>query len=76
MNLDDALDAMVGDSYAHSDRLVVGLTKDQITKRFGYLRPACSSSFPPGSEAFSLRRSIWMVTFKDGIAVKLNLCKG
>ena len=74
MNLDDAVNAMAHDSYP--ERMVVGLTKDQIVERFGYLRPAWGGYVPPGSEAFSLRRSIWVVILTDGIAVKLYLCKG
>jgi len=76
INLDDAVDAMAHDSHAHTRLLVLGLTKEQITRRFGYIRPACSSFVPSGSETFSLRHSIWVVTLKDGIAVDLRLCKG
>jgi len=65
--------------------LVSGLTKEQLTKKFGYLRDADSGvggciSYAMlrygGNEGFGLRNSIWVVALKDGKVVALVICKG
>jgi len=91
MNLDNALESMVGDR--HSERLVVGLTKEQLKSRFRTTRTyeevgpyyqkcdtpnglGVRSVQPPGREVVFLRDSQYMVVLQNDRAVDLVLCKG
>ena len=91
MNLDHALETMVGDS--HPERLVVGLTKEQLKDRFRMIRTyeevgpyyqKCDTPLgsgvravqPSGREVVFLRDSSYMVVLQNGLATNLILCKG
>jgi hypothetical protein len=83
MDLDAVFRGMTSDSSRFD--LVSGLTKEQLTKKFGYLRDGNSGvgeciSYAMlrygATEAFGLRNSIWIVALKDGKAVELFMCKG
>jgi len=84
MDLDQATSTMIGD--VHPERLVVGKTKDQLIKKFGYATPIdqapqyvkyCFFNSPYyGKQVFMLRHSNWMVLMKDGRAEQLLLVKG
>jgi hypothetical protein len=65
--------------------LVIGLTRDQLVKRFSFVRTKsevrpylidyCAASRPSADVLF-LNDSDWMVVMKDGKASDLVLCKG
>jgi hypothetical protein len=83
MSLDAVFRGMTSDSSRFD--LVSGLTKEQLTRKFGYLRGGDSAvggciSYAvlryKGTEGFGLRDSIWVVALKDGKAVGLLICKG
>lgn len=79
MNLDNAVDAMTHDG--HPERLVIGLSEEQIRKKFGYIRteseaPDVRGCYPLPGDLVYLRRSRWVVVLKQGRAVDLVLCKG
>ena len=83
-DLDSVMDTMVGD--ANRSSLVVGLTRENLVKRFGYLvevkdaspylRSCYEGSDWHGREVAFLRKSSWMVVFDRGRAVELVLIKG
>jgi hypothetical protein len=85
MNLDHALDAMTHDRFP--ERLVYGLSKQQLRDRFGYILPpdedwrGCyawgnPASLGGGKDTVSLRDSRWMVLLDHDKAVDLRICKG
>jgi hypothetical protein len=85
MDLDAVFRGMTSDSSRFE--LVSGLTKEQLTRKFGSLRDrnawpgvgSCGSNAmirSGATEAFGLRTSIWVVALKDGKAVALVICKG
>jgi hypothetical protein len=84
MNLDHALDAMTHDRYP--ERLVYGLSKQQLRDRFGYLLApgtnprGCYAWGNPspgnGKETVTLRDSRWVVLMDHDKAVDLRICKG
>jgi hypothetical protein len=79
MNLDHALDGMTHDKWP--ERLVIGLSKEQLKERFGYIRtwdeaPDLRGCYPATNELVFLRHSRWIVVLDRGRAVKLVLCKG
>jgi hypothetical protein len=83
---DRALGTMVGDT--HKDALVIGKTKDELIRKFGYVTSLDDPSsqyvkfcydhidYYRGKQVLILRRSNWMVVMKDGRAVELVLVKG
>jgi hypothetical protein len=82
---DRALGTMVGD--VHRETLVIGKTKAELIKKFGYVTPISQtddgyygfcyrSSGRPSQPALMLRNSNWMVLMKDGRAIDLVLLKG
>ena len=84
IDLDLAADTMIGD--AHRDELVLGKTKAQLEKKFGYtltreqITPylrGCSQA-PPWRDrnVLFIRRSPWMVVFDNYKATELVLIKG
>jgi len=84
MDLDKATSTMVGD--IHPDRLVVGKTKEELVKKFGYVTTLdnaseylkyCYFNSPYyGKQVLILRSSNWMVLMKNGRAADLILVKG
>lgn len=84
MNLDQATGTMVSDIWP--DRLVVGKSREDLVKRFGYVTPLnqasdyvkyCYFNSPYyGKEVVILRRSNWMVVMQNGRATNLVLLKG
>lgn len=84
INLDAATDAIIGDP--NVSKLVVGQTKDQLRRRFGYLQtPAESMGYlkschqwpvAKDKDALFIRRSTWMVVFDGETATQLILVKG
>lgn len=70
---------------ANSDRLVVGDTRQESTRRFGfvltadqvspYLRDYCAAT-RPSADVFFLNSSDYMVVMSNNQAVELVLCKG
>ena len=88
MNLDHAIAGMTDDR--RPVRLVTGMSKEQLKKRFGYIHtleetPNLSGCYPAtgglgrwgdGTEAAFLRNGPWMVILDKGKAVDLVLCKG
>jgi len=84
----EATAAMVRD--LRRDDLVIGKTKEQLRRKFGYLVPLADASLylkqeyqeypvtPPRKESdvFFIRDSWWMVVFDGDKAVDLVLCKG
>lgn len=88
MNLDHAVAGMTHDRWP--ERLVKGMSKEQLKKRFGYIHtleetPNLSGCYQAaggrarwadGTEAVFLRNGPWMVTLDKGKAVDLVLCKG
>src|SRR6266849_6624638 len=71
MNLDTAADTMIGDG--SREKLVIGKTKLELRKKFGYLStPADASPYLRGcyegsawkdKDALFIRRSPWMIVF-------------
>jgi hypothetical protein len=84
MDLDTAADTMIGD--AGRDKLVVGKTRAQLQKRFGYLvtpaeaspylRGCYQDSFWKDRNVLFIRKSPWMVVFDGDKAKDLVLIKG
>jgi len=84
MNLDRATGAMIGD--ASREKLVVGKTKTQLQKKFGYLKSpseahpyvrACYLESPwKDQNVLVIRDGPWMVRFSGENATDLPLCKG
>ena len=84
LNPDLALGSMIGD--VHRDGLVIGKTRDELVKKFGYVTEVnrhsaywwyCYFNSPYyGKDVLILRRSNWMVVMKDGRAEELVLLKG
>jgi hypothetical protein len=84
MNLDTAADTMIGDRTR--EKLVIGKTKPDLRKKFGYLlMPADVSPYLRGcyegsawknKDALFIRRSPWMVVFDGDKATELVLIKG
>ncbi len=87
MNLDHAIAGMTHDR--HPERLIRGLSKEQLKQRFGYIRSrdqvpqygGCYPSgflgtSPEGKEVAFLRDGPWVVILDQGRAVDLALCKG
>jgi hypothetical protein len=81
---DRALGTMTHDN---ADPLVVGKTKSELIRRFGYLRSINEASpylrdycyygsGRGGKSVGFLRETNWMVVFENGKAVELVLCKG
>jgi hypothetical protein len=78
------LGAMVGD--ANRDNMVIGLTKSQLIKKFGYCRTLDQASAYlqttyrrspwSGKDVLFLKDSTWMVIFDGGVAIDLILVKG
>ena len=83
-NVDEALDTMIADS--HRDNLVLGKTKEQLIKRFGfvssvseadeYVNYCYDNSQYRGKPVLFLRKSHWMVSLENGRANILVLVKG
>jgi len=84
MNLDTAIGAMIGDR--GRGKLVVGKTKTQLQKKFGYLRlpsdahpymKACYLESPwKDHDVLLIRDGPWMALFSGENATELRLCKG
>jgi hypothetical protein len=84
VNLDSATELMIGDS--ERDELVVGKTKTQLQKKFGYLvtvdkansylRACYQSSTWKNEDVLFIRNSPWMVVFDGDRAARLVLIKG
>jgi hypothetical protein len=84
LNLDTATGTMIGD--ASRERLVVGKTRAQLQKKFGYLTnltgassylKACyQHSAWENRDVLFIRNSSWMVIFNRDQATDLLLCKG
>jgi len=84
MNLDHLMEAMVGDS--HRDKLVIGKTQVELTKKFGYVtsldqaapyyKYCYDNSYLRGQQVLFLRKSNWMAVMKDGHVSALILVKG
>lgn len=83
-DLDKACGSMIGD--CNRDSLVLGKTKEQLRKQFGYVRTLDEADYylrhygyeqyHKGKDVLFLRDSPWMVVFKDGKAVEMYLIKG
>ena len=83
-DLDQATSTMTGD--ISPDRLVVGKTKEELIRKFGYVTPLeqaseyikfCYTNSPYyGKQVLILRHSDWMVVMEDNHAVNLVLVKG
>jgi hypothetical protein len=85
INLDIALRAMAHDS---PGRKVVGLSREELERKFGYVRTLGSRSRlgscyswevirnPQASEVVSLRDSFLIVALENGKAIELIDCKG
>jgi len=81
---DRVLGTMVGD--VHRNGLVIGQTRNQLIKRFGYVTTLdeastyvryCYFNSPYyGQQVLVLRRSNWTIIMKDGKAADLVLAKG
>lgn len=84
MNTDKALSTMTHDVFP--DTLVVGKTKDELIRKFGYVSTLdqastyvryCYFNYPHNEEqVLILRSSNWMVLMKNGRATDLLLVKG
>ncbi|MDP9050870.1 MAG: hypothetical protein M3O31_09155 [Acidobacteriota bacterium] len=81
IDLDRAVSTMHHDQW--SERMILGKSEDEVTRRFGYLLPpekapscfraASSGVAPPGDEAFFLRKSDYLVIFHNRVAVNVVL---
>jgi hypothetical protein len=67
------------------DSMILGRTKTQLAKRFGYLKtPSEARSYlrdyclaaRPGADAIFLRNQDLMVVFRDGRSTEVVTCKG
>lgn len=74
---------MIGD--CNRDSLVLGKTKEQLRKQFGYVRTLEEAGdylrygyqlYHKGEDVLFLRDSPWMVVFENGKAVDIYLIKG
>lgn len=84
MDSAEALGTMTHD--ISPDRLVVGKTKEELIKKFGYIstidqsstyvRYCLFNSSYTGKQVFTLRSSNWMVLMNNGRATDLILVKG
>jgi hypothetical protein len=83
MNLDAAADTMIGD--ADRGTLVIGKTKEELRKRFGYLLTPSEvsqyyrdgyNSYARSKDVLFIRNSPWMVVFDGDRATDLVLMKG
>jgi hypothetical protein len=84
LDLDKATDTMVGDRYRNT--LVIGKTRAELEKKFGYLlspdrasdylNSCYQTSSWRGREVMFLRKSPWMVVFSGERASELVLIKG
>lgn len=84
MNLDTATGTMIGDRAR--EKLVVGKTKTQLQKKFGYLKlpsdahpymRACYLESPwKDQDVLLIRDGPWMALFSGENATDLRLCKG
>ena len=84
MNLDAAVGTMIGDK--GREELVVGKTKIQLQRKFGYLKSpseahpymkSCYLASPwKDRDALLIRDGPWMVLFSGENATELRLCKG
>ena len=84
MNLDEAVETMIGD--LGRDKLVVGKSKVQLQKKFGYLvspsdahpyMKSCYLESPwKDRDVLLIRDGPWMVLFSGEKATELRLCKG
>ncbi len=84
MNPDLATDTMIGDS--NSEKLIVGMTRAQLRKRFGflltpaevspYLKACYLASAWNSKNVLFIRKSSWMVVFDGDKATELVLIKG
>lgn len=84
MNLDTAVGTMIGDG--SRAKLVVGKSKTQLQKKFGYLTSpsdahpymkSCYLESPwKGQDVLLIRDGPWIVLFSGEHAVDLRLCKG
>jgi hypothetical protein len=84
MDLDKATGNMIGDG--NPKLLVLGKTREQLREQFGYLlSPEKASDYLRGfysaegwkrGDVSFIRKSPWMVVFKDGKAEELVLVKG
>lgn len=83
-DLDQATSTMIAD--AHRDDLVIGKTKEELIRKFGYLTPLdqasqyikyCYFNSPYyGKLVLILRNSEWMVIMKNDRAEELVLVEG
>jgi len=81
---DIALDAMIADP--HRDKLVMGKTKGELAKRFGYVTSigeaskhvqlCYADSHLRGKPALVLRDSWWVIAMEDGRAIDMVYEKG
>jgi hypothetical protein len=81
-----ALETMIGDR--EPDRLIVGKSKEELARKFGFLTPvdqgpdyyrraaADREVKAGGSNILLLRRGPWLVVFSEGRASELVLLKG
>jgi hypothetical protein len=84
MNLDAAVGIMIGDK--EREKLVVGKTKTQLQRKFGYLKSpseayaymkSCYLDSPwKDQDVLLIRDGPWMVLFSGKNATELRLCKG
>ena len=84
MNLDTAVGTMIGD--ISREKLVVGKTRTQLQKKFGYLKSpsdahpymkACYLESPwKDRDVLLIRDGPWMVLFFGEKTTNLRLCKG
>jgi hypothetical protein len=83
-SLDQATSTMILD--VHRDDLVIGKTRGELVKRFGYvisldqasdyIKYCYSNSDYRGKQVLFLRKSNWQVVMKNGRAEELVLVKG
>jgi hypothetical protein len=83
MNLDEAVGTMIGD--VEREKLVVGKSKVQLQKKFGYLvspsdshpyMRSCYLESPwKDRDVLLIRGGPWMVLFSGEKATELRLCK-
>lgn len=81
IDLDRAVSTMHHDRW--SERMILGKSEGEVTRRFGYLLPpedappcfraASVGVAPPGDKALFLRKSDYLVVFHNGIAVNVVL---
>ncbi len=84
MNLDTSIATMIGDS--NRDKLVLGKTKRELERKFGYLSSSADvsaylsgcyhDSSWNGKDVLFIRNGPWMVVFDRNRATSLVLIKG